>query len=257
MKRFFILTIILIAALFYFGFPGTSKQEATKVDKAFTESNTTYSPWSNKWLEKIHRSFNFKEATIYQLKKKKITPLSDISPSVQQATLAMEDRKFYNHGGFDWEGILRAGLVNLQKGEIEEGASTITQQVVKNIFLTQEQNWSRKTEELVLALQLESTFSKEEILSIYLSTIYFGSNAYGIEEASQIYFDKDPTILTLGESAMLIGVIPAPSIYSPHTNFQLAKSRQEIVLSTMQKLNMITPKQATDAKNEKLYIKPL
>ena len=104
------------------------------------------------------------------------------------------------------------------------------------MFLNQNQSWSRKAEELILAIQLENAFTKEEILSLYLSTIYFGSNAYGINEASYIYFDKDPGTLTLGESALLAGIIPAPSLYSPHSNFQLAKSRQEIVLETMQKM---------------------
>lgn len=252
MKRFLILTVILLIGLLYFGIPGSNKQQSSSVPSPIDES---YSPWSNEGFEKIHRSLYFKDAIYHQIGKKKMIPLDDISPSLQQAVITMEDRKFYTHSGFDWEGILRAGLINLQKGEIEEGASTITQQLAKNLFLSQEQNWSRKAEELALAIQIENTFTKEEIFSLYLNTIYFGSNAYGIEEASNIYFDKTPMTLTLAEAAMLAGVLPAPSLYSPYENFDLAKERQKIVLDTMQKNGIITPKQAADAKESPIHLK--
>lgn len=252
MKRFLILTIILLIGLLYFGVPGSDKQQQSQTSIPIDAS---YSPWSNEGFEKFHRSFYFKDAVYHQIGKKKIIPLDDISPSLQQAIITMEDRKFYTHSGFDWEGILRASLINLQKGEIEEGASTITQQLAKNLFLSQEQNWSRKAEELAFAIQLENNFTKEEIFSLYLNTIYFGSNAYGIDEASHIYFDKTPMTLTLAEAAMLAGVIPAPSLYSPYENFELAKERQKIVLDTMQKNGIITPKQASDAKESPIYLK--
>ena len=255
MKRFIIITLILLLGLFYFGLPGFKNSDKTSSLPHLAQS--TYSPWSNEWLEKLHRSFNLEEAVAYHIKKKELTSLEDIAPAFQQAVIVMEDRRFYDHIGIDWEGIIRAGLVNIQKGGIEEGASTITQQFAKNIFLTQEQHWSRKAEEIVLALQLEHTYNKEEIFTLYLNTVYFGSGAYGIQEASQTYFDKDPAILTLAESALLVGILPAPSAYSPHENWELAKQRQELVLDTMKKIGIITPRQAEEAKKAKIYIKPL
>lgn len=251
MKRFIILTLVLLLGLFYFGMPGKqSKSDENPLPPSFLTSD--YSPWESPWLEKIHRSFYLKEATAYYVKGKTFVPLDQIAPSLQLAVLTMEDRKFYDHIGFDWEGILRASLVNLQKGEITEGASTITQQLAKNLFLNQNLNYTRKVEEALLALQMEQNFSKDEIFTLYLNTIYFGSGAYGIGQASQIYFGKEPQTLTLAESAMLAGIIPAPSLYSPYENLELAQVRQGLVLDTMLSLGIITPKQAKDAKNEKL-----
>ena len=256
MKKFILITSILLIGLVYFGLP-TDNSKRTFPTFNQEKNSATYTPWSNPTFEELHQALYFREAATFQIKNKKMVPLEQIAPSFQQAILAMEDRKFYDHLGFDWEGMVRAGLVNLQKGSIEEGASTITQQVAKNIFLTQEQNYSRKAKEVYLAIQLEKNFSKSDILTIYLNTIYYGSNAYGISEASRIYFDKDPMRLTLAESAMLAGTIPAPSLYSPHVNLGLAKERQKIVLTVMQKLGIITPPQYEEALNEKIYIAPL
>ena len=256
MKKFILITCVLLIGLVYFGLPNDNSK---RTFQSFNQEKKTasYTPWSNSTFEEVHQAVYFREAVTFQIKNKKMISLEQIAPSFQQAILAMEDRKFYDHVGFDWEGMVRAGLINLQKGSIEEGASTITQQVAKNIFLTHEQNYSRKAKEIYLAVQLENNFSKSDILMIYLNTIYYGSNAYGISEASRIYFDKDPMRLTLAESAMLAGIIPAPSLYSPHTNLGLAKERQRTVLAVMQKLGIITPPQYEDALNEKVYIVPL
>ena len=174
--------------------------------------------------------------------------LSDIPRDMQQAIIAVEDNRFYEHPGFDLQGILRATLVNLQYGQIEEGASTITQQLVKNLFLGSEQTFGRKAEELLLALDMEVNYSKEEILELYLNTIYYGSNYYGIGAASEGYFGKKPRELQLPECAMLAGVPNAPSLYSPYADFLLAKKRQIIVLDAMVRADVLDKRMAEDAK---------
>ena len=168
--------------------------------------------------------------------------------------IAVEDNRFYSHHGFDVEGILRASLVNLQYGQIEEGASTITQQLVKNLFLSHERSFGRKAEELVLALDMEANYSKDEILELYLNTIYFGSNYYGIREASLGYFGKEPDKLALPEAAMLAGLPNAPSLYSPYVDFLMAKKRQFVVLEAMVRTGAISKDIAEDAKIKPIYL---
>ena len=170
------------------------------------------------------------------------------------AVVAVEDARFYSHPGFDLEAIARATLVNLQSGEIEEGASTITQQLVKNLFLSPEQSMGRKVEELALAIDFECRYSKNEILALYLNTIYFGSGYYGIYDAAHGYFGKEPSQLSLPEAAMLAGLPNAPSLYSPYESFLMAKKRQFIVLDAMVRTGYIDERTATEAKIEPLYL---
>lgn len=167
---------------------------------------------------------------------------------MQQAIIAVEDSRFYQHSGFDVEGILRATLVNVQTGSFAEGGSTISQQLIKNLFLSQERTLGRKAEEFILAIDIEMNYSKEEILEMYLNTIYFGSGAYGIGEASNIYFGKPPFHLNLAECAMLAGLPNAPSLTSPYVSFEAAKQRQAVVLAAMTRNGYIGPAQAQDAK---------
>ena len=180
--------------------------------------------------------------------------LQDIPESLQQAVIAVEDRKFYNHWGFDMEGIFRAALVNLQYGEVKEGASTITQQLVKNLFLSQEQTMGRKAEEFILAMDMELNYSKEEILELYLNSIYFGSGYYGIGQAAEGYFGKEPAMLALPEAAMLAGIPNAPSLYSPYVDFMLAKKRQFVVLDAMVAAGFLRENVAEDAKIKPIYL---
>lgn len=180
--------------------------------------------------------------------------LGDVPDSMQQAIVAVEDKRFYSHHGFDFEGILRATLVNLQSGQIEEGASTITQQLVKNLFLSHEQSFGRKAEEFVLALDMEWCYSKDEILEMYLNTIYYGSNYYGIGPAAEGYFSKKPRDLQLPESAMLAGLPNAPSLYSPYVDFMMAKKRQFVVLDAMVNCGYIDKGIAEDAKIKPIYL---
>ena len=171
-----------------------------------------------------------------------------------QAVVAVEDQRFYTHKGFDLFGIARAVLVNVEAGEIQEGASTITQQTVKNLFLTSEQTFSRKAEELILSMNMEKDFKKDKILEIYLNVIYFGSNFYGIYDAAHGYFGKEPADLTIAECAMLAGLPNAPSLYSPYVDFHLAKKRQLVVIDAMEKMSVITKTEAESARIEEIIL---
>ncbi len=171
-----------------------------------------------------------------------------------QAIVSVEDTRFYTHKGFDIFGIARAVLVNVEAGEIQEGASTITQQTVKNLFLTSDQTFTRKAEELILSMNMEKNFDKDKILEIYLNSIYFGSNFYGIYDAAQGYFDKEPADLTIAECAMLAGLPNAPSVYSPYVNFHLAKKRQLVVIDAMEKFGVISKFEAESARVEEIIL---
>lgn len=205
-------------------------------------------------LTRLKRLFYLRDAVDERMAAKRTVPSDELPDELLKAIVAVEDTRFFSHPGFDIEGIIRATLVNLQHGEIEEGASTITQQLIKNLFLSQEQTFARKAEELALALDLEMRCSKMEILTLYLNTIYFGSGYYGIYDASHGYFGKNPKDLTLPEAAMLAGLPNAPSLYSPYEDFLLAKKRQFIVLDAMVKNGMISEELAESAKIEPLYL---
>lgn len=180
--------------------------------------------------------------------------LCDIPLSLQHAVVAVEDSRFYSHHGFDVQGIMRAALVNLQYGQIEEGASTITQQLVKNLFLSHEQSFGRKAEELLLAMDIEKSYSKDEILELYLNTIYYGSSYYGIGPAADGYFGKKPADLQLPEAAMLAGLPNAPSLYSPYVDFMMAKKRQFVVIDAMVRSGYLDESVAESAKIKPIYL---
>lgn len=171
-----------------------------------------------------------------------------------QAVISVEDTRFYKHKGFDLIGIARAVLVNVEAGEIQEGASTITQQTVKNLFLTSDQTFTRKAEELILSMNMEKEFKKDKILEIYLNVIYYGSNFYGIYDAAHGYFDKEPADLTIAECAMLAGLPNAPSLYSPYVDFRLAKQRQLVVIDAMEKAGIIGRLEAESARIEEIIL---
>lgn len=175
----------------------------------------------------------------------------DISPYIIYALLSTEDERFYQHHGIDYAALF-AALRDMTEGNAR-GASTITQQLVKNLFLSHEQTFGRKGEELLLALDMEASYEKDEILELYLNTIYYGSNFYGIQAASLGYFDKQPRELNLSEAAMLAGLPNAPSLYSPYVDFKMAKKRQIVVLDAMVRNGFIDEKTAEDAKIKPLY----
>lgn len=180
--------------------------------------------------------------------------LDDISKYLIDATISTEDKNFYNHFGFDFLRILKAGWVNITSGKTKQGASTISQQYVKNLFLDFDKTWERKWNELWLTLNIEMHYSKDEILEGYLNTINYGHGMYGIENASQFYFNKSASDLTLAEASLLVGIPKSPSNYSPIVNFDLAKSRQKMVLSGMVKNGYISEEEMNEAYNEELNI---
>lgn len=174
--------------------------------------------------------------------------VGDLPDHVGQAFVSIEDRRFYDHFGIDILGILRASWVNLMSGRIAEGGSTITQQLAKNLFLSPERNFGRKIEEVLLALWLEFKFSKQQILSLYLNRIYFGSGMYGIDAASRHYFGTDPRRLNLYEAAVLAGLPKAPSRYNPLVDPEDSAKRANIVLDAMASNGVITGARAERAK---------
>ncbi len=180
-------------------------------------------------------------------------PLSKISDDAEHALIASEDKEFYKHSGFNILSIFRTLYTNVVARNITGGGSTITQQLAKNTLLTKQQTIMRKYQELVIAMAIEQRYSKDEILTMYLNSVYYGENSFGIEEAAKNYFNKTPDQLTLAESAMLIGVLPAPSAYSPISGDPtLAKERQTTVLTRMVRNGYITEQQKTAALAEQL-----
>jgi penicillin-binding protein 1A len=169
--------------------------------------------------------------------------LNELPAYVPAAFIAIEDRRFYYHFGFDPIGIVRTAINNARAGRIVGGASTITQQLARNLFLTPDQTIRRKVQELILAVWLEAKFSKKDILSLYLNRVYFGAGAYGIEAASQRYFNKPATRLTVGEAALLAGLMKGPSRYSPLSDKARAERRATVVLDEMVENHAITDEQ--------------
>ena len=222
-------------------------QEGTRQLPSFESTGLPKNAW-----QRLHRLIFLRDAVAEQLKERPLTPLRDIALPMQQALIAVEDHRFYQHAGVDMEGILRASLVNLQVGVITEGGGSITERLAKNLFLSHEQTMGRKAEEFALALLLEARFSKDEILELYLNTIYFGSGAYGIQEASSVYFGKSPASLSLAEASLLAGLPQAPSRLSPYNDFDAAKKRQSIVLAALSRYGYITPGTATETQNTAL-----
>jgi len=173
--------------------------------------------------------------------------LSKLPNVVGQGIIAIEDRRFYSHFGFDPFGFVRAMVVNARAGRLLQGGSTITQQLAKNLFLSSERTFSRKLQEMGLALWLETKFSKDEILELYLNRVYFGHQAYGIDQAARTYFGKQAKDLGLAEAAMLAGLLKAPSKLNPKRNYKLAKIRADLVLGAMREEGFITSLSAKTA----------
>ena len=175
---------------------------------------------------------------------------------VQQAFIAAEDRRFYDHDGIDGWGIARAIVTNVRQGSVREGASTITQQLARTVFLSQDRTITRKLKEAALALKLERQLSKQQILEQYLNYVYLGSGAYGVADAAWIYFSKSPDQLNLPEAALIAGLPPAPSIYSPLVNPDLALKQRALVLDRMKQERFITAGEAAEALNTSLNLQP-
>lgn len=180
--------------------------------------------------------------------KEHFTPYDELSKNYVNAVVAVEDHRYYDHGPIDLIGIGRAMYTNIRDGEFDEGGSTITQQVAKNVIFNQDKTLIRKLGEVFGAFDLEKNYSKQEILALYANSSYFGDGYYCIYDASMGYYNKEPKDLTLAEASMLAGVPNAPSVYAPTVNMKLAKKRQSHVLNKMVEYGYITEKEANSAK---------
>jgi len=191
-------------------------------------------------------------ASLHGEANREVMPLNRISPHLKRAVLASEDGHFYDHHGINPSGVGRALVANLLAGSVREGGSTITMQLVKNLFLSHRRAFTRKLAEAVLAIRIEQILSKEEILEMYLNQVYWGHNNYGVQTAARTYFNKSAEILNLAESAMMAGLIQAPEEFSPFANMELAKRKQREVLGRMLTLNWISQEEYDQALNQEL-----
>ncbi|GLB58757.1 transglycosylase domain-containing protein [Cytobacillus sp. NCCP-133] len=178
--------------------------------------------------------------------------IDEIPDHMKNAIIAIEDHRFYEHGGIDLKGIGRAFFTNMKAGEIVEGGSTLTQQLTKNALLSDERTYKRKLEEFFLALEIEKEYNKDEILQMYLNQVYFGEGAWGIKRAAMKYYGKEVQNLTISEAALLGGLVKAPSAINPYQNEQKAIERRDLVLDRMRELSFITEQEWEQAKNEQL-----
>ena len=188
----------------------------------------------------------------FSIEKRSMVPLSEIPVDLQNAVVAMEDREFFEHAGLSFRGIFRALLHDLIHVSAKQGASTLTQQLSRGVFLTQEKKIIRKIREAILAVQIEHQFSKQEILQLYLNQIYLGGGAYGVKAAAKRYFNKDLADLTTGEAALIVGLVPAPERYNPFVNPERSRQRRDLVLSVMKGQGYITQEEYEAATQEPL-----
>jgi penicillin-binding protein 2A len=241
-SQMFILTVssVLLGAicLFYLLASGV---EVSALEKGFTQSTVIYDK-NGEVASKI--SANKTESVTY----------SQIPKHLIDAIVSIEDHRFFEHNGIDVKGIIRAFVRNTKAGGIVEGGSTITQQLTKNAFLTEERTYKRKINEVFLARKIEKEYSKEEIIQLYLNTIYFGDGAWGIKKATLHYFGKNVQDISLAESALLAGVIKAPSALSPYRHMEKAKNRRDMVLEKMNEYHYITDSQLVEAKKEEILL---
>jgi len=187
--------------------------------------------------------------------RRNLTPIREIPQVMKDAVLSIEDSRFYQHGGLDYLGLIRAGIANLSKRK-SQGASTITMQVARNVYLSTEKTYTRKIYEILLTFKLEHLLTKDQILEIYMNQIFLGNRAYGFASAAETYFGKSLKDITIAEAAMLAGLPKAPSAYNPISNPKRARSRQLYIIERMEENNYITAKQALEAKAEPLRIRP-
>ncbi len=193
-------------------------------------------------------------ASLHGEANREVVPLDRISPALKRAVLASEDSDFYSHHGINPKGVGRAIVTNWNSGGVREGASTVTMQLVKNLFLSHKRAFTRKIAEAVLAIRLEQILEKNDILEMYLNQVYWGHNNYGVQTAARSYFNKSAENLTLAESAMMAGLIQAPEQYSPFISMERAKQKQKEVLGRMLLLNWITQKEHDKALKEKIKL---
>lgn len=270
MKRIIIFIIALILAFLFFPFPKNlgpqhlpQKAEAATlntdsfIDEAGETLFSALLPPPDDWPQPLFllwRVVHLDRVLHSDKGDENWVKLDNIPIKTRQALIAIEDKRFYEHSGIDIDGILRATLANIQAGDVVQGGSTLTQQLVKNILLSSEQNMGRKFTEAVLALILEAHYSKEDILEMYFNTTYFGAGATGINEAAWTYFGKSPADLSLAESATIASLPYAPSALNPYENPDGCRKRRNLVLSTMFKNGFIDEAAASEAREQELIL---
>lgn len=241
-----LILVLAIAAAGVYWFAGYTPEDASNATQhvAHTIKEQTIEQGEDQLsrIDRIKRLFHFKEAVEEAIDKRvEHRVLSeDINPIVKQALVATEDKRFYEHGAVDFFSIGRALYTNIIAGQTVEGGSTITQQLVKNLFLSSKRIMSRKVEEIFLAYLMEHYYSKDEIITMYLNTIYYGTDYYGIKAASEGYFNTDPKDLNLSQAAVLAGIPQAPSYFNPVSNMDATKQRQRTVLTLMAQQGIIS-----------------
>ena len=228
--------------------PGSGEEK--KDEPAPAESSLSF----DTALDKLYVIRHFKPALESRIERNNFCPSDSIPPLLKKAIVATEDRRFYEHGAVDIISIIRALITNQRAGKTVEGGSTLAQQTVKNIYLSHDRTLTRKTEELILATLLEREYTKDEILELYLNTIYYGHGAYGLTAASRTYFGKEPEELDLSQCAMLAGLPQAPSAYDPLDHPEEGARRMTTVLSLMAQEGYITPAEAAMAAKD-LWLK--
>ena len=216
------------------------------------ETVSTYIPAET---TKIYSADKVILAELHLEENRVLIPIEKISKTLQETVVAIEDANFYKHNGLDFKGIARALYKDILAMSFVEGGSTLTQQLARNLFLTRKRKLSRKFSEAILAVQIEKKYTKTDILEMYLNQVYWGHNAYGIESATKMYFNKSASDITLAESAMLVGMLTGPELYSPIRNFKGAKRRQKIVLNRMKRIGVISEAEANAAYSEEIIIK--
>ena len=241
----------------------TQMQEQANSVSEYQQTESTlmtilpYLPERDTWpdpLQKMFMLFTIENTVKERTAGMEWTPLPDIPTAMQQALVAIEDHDFYRHGAVDMGGILRATFVNISAGEIVQGGSTLTQQLAKNMFLSQEQTMSRKVYEVMFSLMLEDKFSKDQILEMYFNTTYFANGATGITAAARSYFGKTPSEMNLAECSVIASLPYAPSALNPYENPEGCKKRQHLVLDTMVKRGFIGETVANAAKEKTVFL---
>jgi penicillin-binding protein 2A len=235
-----ILLVIVLVTILYFGWLAT-RANVQSLQKGLSQSTVIYDK-------------NGKTASTIVTNRTKGVKIKDLPKYVPNAVVAIEDERFYQHGGFDIKGMARAFFGNLFAGRVTGGGSTLTQQLTKNALLSPERTYKRKAEELFLAVKIEQVYTKDEILQMYLNQVYFGSGAWGIGNASKKYFNKNIQDVTVSEAAMLAGLLHSPNYLDPYNNYDLAMKRRNVVLGKMKELGMINNAQYNTAKREKIRL---
>lgn len=249
----FIVLALLAAGGIYLAPKAASVWRMRRIAKAFVDSSTQ-STFKETKTTLVYDKNGEELCQIKSSKELYYVTFDQIPKTLANAFVVMEDRDFYSHSGIDYKAIVRAALANQKSSEIVQGASTITQQLARNIFLTQEVTWERKIEEMFIAWDLEKKYSKEEILEFYLNNIYFGNGYYGVEAAARGYFSKSVSELTLSEQAFIAAIPNNPSKYNPLTNFENTLRRRDLILEQMYDTDYITSMDFYTAKSEEIVL---